>query len=87
VWKSIALGNNLLDGKGVKMLTTTTRNSGEMTTSLTNTFLSKMFFKFACEECLGYDERDFKLFVEGDDMICFVLRNMPEFGKLAKQLC
>lgn len=42
LWKAIAHNNNWLKARGFEMLTTTTRNSGEMTTSSSNTLLQKL---------------------------------------------
>lgn len=52
------------------MLTTTTRNSGEQTTSLTNTFLSAMLVEWVIDE-LKLNEDNVDYLVEGDDCIIF----------------
>lgn len=47
LWEAIALNNNYIKSRNLELLTTTTRNSGEQTTSLTNTLLSMLLAEWA----------------------------------------
>jgi len=66
IHRQIALDHNLIISSGFIALTPTTRNSGEMTTSLTNTLLNSLLIRYAMQR-LDYDDYDY--FVEGDDSI------------------
>lgn len=52
------------------MLTTTTRNSGEQTTSLTNTEISALLVEWVIDE-LKLNKNNVDYMVEGDDCIIF----------------
>lgn len=52
------------------MLTTTTRNSGEQTTSLTNTEISALLVEWVIDE-LKLTRNNVDYMVEGDDCIIF----------------
>lgn len=68
IWCSIAQNNNYMKtgDHSLLALMPCARNSGEMTTSLTNTLLSKYLFQYAAER-VGLRETDYDFFVEGDD--------------------
>lgn len=69
-WKAICINANLVKSRKLKAILPCCRNSGEMTTSLTNTYLNycvlRNVFEVKLHMIIGVDV-DF--FVEGDDMI------------------
>lgn len=69
VWRSIAHNVNWIKGKSVQSIQTCCRNSGEMTTSLSNTAISYWLIKFACYKNGIRLFRDVMIKVEGDDNI------------------
>lgn len=69
LWCAIAHNNNWIKTFGFQMLTTTTRNSGEQTTSSQNTLLSHLLAEWALRET-GCKKISFH-YVEGDDLIIF----------------
>lgn len=69
-WQAIALNKNVIKSKnGVELHTITTRNSGEQTTSLTNTLLNYLLIMLHAQLNKQRVGQDFDFFVEGDDMI------------------
>jgi hypothetical protein len=60
-----------MTSQNMRVSTPCGRNSGEMTTSLTNTLLSQYLFEFAMQE-LKVDKEEYKFKVEGDDNIASI---------------
>lgn len=50
LWDAIALNNNWIKNKNLEVLTKTTRNSGEKTTSSTNTLLQYLLSTWVLQE-------------------------------------
>lgn len=70
LWRAIALNNNVIQTQsGCEFATITTRNSGEQTTSLTNTLLNQVLINYHAKIHNQVVGEDFHYFVEGDDMI------------------
>lgn len=65
LWEAIVLNNNYIKTPCLQLLTTTTRNSGEMDTSEGNTDLSRHIWMWAMEK-VNF-KGDYWLLVEGDD--------------------
>ena len=68
-WQAIAHNKNVVESRNMKLHTHTTRNSGEMTTALTNAELNRKIIRyhaFINNQILGVD---YWFNVEGDDMI------------------
>jgi len=68
VWCSITQNPNLMKSKFSSMIQVCCRNSGEMTTSLMNTLLTKLMIMWNLNK-VGLNKCSYNFAVEGDDSI------------------
>jgi len=76
LWSAIALNTNVLRGHHCSSVQPTCRNSGEMTTALTNTLLSELLARYAAKKFKG--EVRTSTLVEGDDNITALIGSEEE---------